>query len=136
MSRRITNLLSGLLCLLAPVGLLAHHSVAAEFDLSKPVTFTGTITRIDWMNPHIYTHVAVTQSDGKKLEYQVEGNPPNALFRQGWRKDSLKVGETVTVTGNRAKSETSMHVGQATITTADGKKVFTGRAPGSEAASP
>jgi hypothetical protein len=104
----------------------AHHSVAAEFDTSKPITFKGTIKKVDWTNPHIYTSVEAKTADGKTVIYRVEGGPPNSLFRQGWRKDSLKVGEEVTVTGIRAKREDSMNVGQATITTADGRKMFAG----------
>jgi hypothetical protein len=109
---------------------LAHHSTAAEFDKTKPITFTGTVKKIQWMNPHIYTLVEAKSADGKTaVVYRVEGGPPNALFRQGWRMDSLKVGDTVTVSGHRAKNEASMNVGDATITTADGKRVFSGAAP-------
>jgi len=104
----------------------AHHSVSAEFDTSKPIEFKGTIKKVDWTNPHIYTSVEAKTPDGKTVVYRVEGGPPNSLFRQGWRKDSLKVGEEVTVKGIRAKREDSMNVGQATITTADGKKMFSG----------
>jgi Family of unknown function (DUF6152) len=114
--------------LLIAVPLIAHHSISAEFDTSKPITFTGTVKKVAWMNPHIYTTVEVKQPDGKVIEYRVEGGPPNALFRSGWREDSLKVGETVTVSGVRAKSETSMNVGTATIKKADGTTVFGGRA--------
>jgi len=104
----------------------AHHSVAAEFDTNKPITFKGTIKKVDWTNPHIYTSVETKSPDGKTVVYRVEGGPPNALFRQGWRKDSLKVGEEVTVTGIRAKREDSVNVGQATIKTADGRTMFAG----------
>ena len=104
----------------------AHHSVAAEFDVNKPVTFKGTIKKVDWTNPHIYTSVETKTPDGKTIIYRVEGGPPNALFRQGWRKESLKVGEEVTVSGIRAKRDDSMNVGQATITTADGRRMFAG----------
>jgi hypothetical protein len=112
----------------------AHHSTAAEFDNSKPITFTGTVKKVQWMNPHIYTLVESKGADGKVVVYRIEGGPPNALFRQGWRMDSLHIGDTVTVTGLRAKNEASMNVGQAKITTADGKRVFDGSAPGHEAA--
>ena len=105
----------------------AHHSVSAEFDLNKPVKFTGTIKKVEWTNPHIYTHVEVKEG-AKTTVYRVEGGPPNSLFRQGWRKDSLKVGETVSVAGVRAKNPDSMNVGQATITTADGRRMFGGAA--------
>ena len=110
--------------LLVAVPLVAHHSISAEFDTSKPITFTGIVKKVAWMNPHIYTHVEVKQPDGKILEYRVEGGPPNALYRSGWREDSLKVGETVTVSGIRAKSDTSMNVGTATIRKADGTTVY------------
>ena len=120
------NLLSLIIVgmLLVAVPLVAHHSISAEFDTSKPITFTGVVKKVAWMNPHIYTHVEVKQADGKILEYRVEGGPPNALYRSGWREDSLKVGETVKVSGIRAKSETSMNVGTATITKADGTTVY------------
>ena len=105
-------------------GVGAHHSIAAEFDSNRPVTFTGTVTKIEWTNPHIYTHVAVKEPDGKVVEYRVEGGPPNALYRAGWRKDTLKPGDTVTVSGLRAKIPTSMNIGVANMTTADGKRIF------------
>jgi RecG-like helicase len=112
----------------------AHHSTAAEFDTKKPITFTGTVKKVQWMNPHIYTHVEVKTADGNTLVYRVEGGAPNSLYRRGWRMDSLKVGEKVTVIGLRAKNEESMHIGQATITTADGKRVFAGTGPSRQAA--
>jgi hypothetical protein len=104
--------------------LVAHHSISAEFDTSKPITFTGTVKKVEFTNPHIYTHVEAKGPDGKMVVYKVEGGPPNTLYRQGWRKDTLKPGDTVTVSGIRAKIPTSMNIGQATITTADGKRVF------------
>ena len=127
--------LVGVILLAAAAPMTAHHSVSAEFDTAKPITLTGTIKQIEWTNPHIYTHVETKDADGKLVVYRVEGAAPNGLFRQGWRKDSLKQGEVVTVSGIRAKSPTSMNIGQATITTADGRKIFGvgaagGRAPG------
>ncbi len=129
-TRILITLLASASCLVFAHELRAHHSVAAEFDNAKPVTFTGTVRKVQWMNPHIYTHVEVKGADGKSVVYRVEGGPPNALYRQGWRMNTLKVGDTITVSGLRAKNDASMNVGQATITTADGKKVFSGSAPG------
>jgi hypothetical protein len=121
-------------CVVFSCELGAHHSVAAEFDREKPVTFTGKVKKVQWMNPHIYTHIEVKAADGTMVVYRVEGGPPNSLYRQGWRMDTLKVGDVVTVSGLRAKHEASMNVGQASITTADGKRVFSGTAPGYAAA--
>jgi hypothetical protein len=115
---------AGAIALLS-VPLAAHHSVSAEFDTNKPVTFTGKVVKVDWMNPHIYTHVeAKDPESGKVTTFKVEGGPPNSLFRQGWRRDTLKTGDTVTVSGVRAKISTSTNIGLATITTADGKRIF------------
>jgi len=112
----------------------AHHSVSAEFDTSKPIEFTGTVKKVEWTNPHIYTQVEAKGPDGKAIVYRVEGGAPNALFRSGWRKDTLKVGEQVSVKGIRAKREDSTNVGNATITTADGKRMFAGGTAQREAA--
>jgi hypothetical protein len=104
----------------------AHHSVSAEFDTSKPIEFTGTVKKVEWTNPHIYTQIETKGPDGKPVVYRVEGGAPNSLYRQGWRKDTLKVGETVSVKGIRAKREDSPNVGNATITTSDGRRMFGG----------
>jgi hypothetical protein len=112
----------------------AHHSVSAEFDTNKPIEFTGTVKKVEWTNPHIYTDVETKTPDGKVVIYRVEGGAPNALYRSGWRKDTLKVGEQVSVKGIRAKREDSVNIGQATITTADGHRMFAGGTAQREAA--
>jgi len=112
----------------------AHHSVSAEFDTAKPIEFTGTVKKVEWTNPHIYTQVETKGADGKPIVYRVEGGAPNALYRSGWRKDTLKVGEQVSVKGIRAKREDSTNVGNATITTADGHRMFAGGTAQREAA--
>jgi Family of unknown function (DUF6152) len=119
----------GVALLTAAVPAVAHHAVSAEFDRNKPISFSGTVKKVEWMNPHIYTDIeAKDPSSGKTVVFQVEGGAPNSLFRSGWRADTLKVGEPVTVSGSRAKSETSFRVGNATITRADGTRVFGGAA--------
>jgi hypothetical protein len=128
MSRKLVSLLFGVAVLVSAVPALAHHSVSAEFDTTKPITFSGTVTGVNWGNPHIYTSIqTMDPASGKAVVYEVEGGAPNALFRAGWRKDTLKIGESVSVSGMRAKNPESMHVGQATITTTDGKKIFSGQ---------
>jgi hypothetical protein len=118
----ILLLSSALVVMASPAS--AHHSITAEFDTTKTITFTGTVKKVEWSNPHIYTLVEVKNPDGTSVVYHVEGGPPNALYRAGWRKDTLKVGDTVTVTGNRAKIATSMNIGQAQMKTPDGKSIF------------
>ena len=107
----------------APV--LAHHSFAAQYDSNKPVTFTGTITKMQWQNPHIYFYVDVKDAGGKVTNYAVEGGPPNTLYRSGWRKDSLKIGETVTIDGSKARDGSNL-VNARSVVMANGKKVFAG----------
>jgi len=134
MARKFLSLLLGVGVLVSAVPVVAHHSVSAEFDTTKTIKFTGKVTGINWGNPHIYTLVeAPDPATGKTVTFRVEGGPPNSLFRAGWRKDTLKVGETVTVTGNRAKNPESMNVGQATILTEKGVKVYAGQNPSAPA---
>jgi hypothetical protein len=109
--------------------LLAHHSFAAEYDDKKPVTLKGTVTKIEWTNPHIWFFVDV-KSEGKtentKIEHwQCEGGPPNMLVRQGWKKDALKVGDEITVQGFRAKDGTNT-ANAGSVVMPDGRKVLTG----------
>jgi len=126
MTRNLRGVLTlGFSMFMAAAPALAQHAVSAEFDRNKPITFTGTVKKVDWMNPHIYTHIEAKDANGKTVVYQVEGGAPNSLFRSGWRPDSLKIGETVSVTGSRAKSEASYRV-SGTITKADGTRVWGG----------
>ena len=115
--------------LISDVAAAAHHSFAAEFDLNQPITFKGKVTKMEWANPHIYYYVDVTDASGRVTTYAVEGGPPNVLFRQGWRKDSLKVGDIVTVEGYKAK-DGSNHINGRNVTLPDGRRVFAGSPDG------
>jgi Family of unknown function (DUF6152) len=118
---RVVAVVVGMALFLSSLTLMAHHSVSAEFDTTKKVTFTGSVKKVDWMNPHIYTHVEVKEADGKITVYRVEGGAPNALFRSGVRPDSLKPGTIVTCTNcSRSKNPESMNV-NGRLTLADGR---------------
>jgi hypothetical protein len=129
MTRKLLIIILGIGVMVSAMPLFAHHSVSAEFDTTKTITFTGPVKAVEWGNPHIYTQVEAKDASGKVHIYRVEGGPPNSLYRAGWRSTTLKVGQIVTVTGNPAKNPSSPNVGQAKITTEDGKQVFSGNAP-------
>ena len=127
MTRNFTMIL-----LAAGVGVLsavsagfAHHSFAAEFDSTKQVTLKGTITKVEWMNPHTYFYMDVKDETGKISNWAVEGGAPNVLYRQGWKPNSLKAGDQVTVVGNRAKNGSNL-ANATSFVLADGRCVFAG----------
>ena len=126
-------LLVGCVIFLMTAPLVAHHSFDAEFDRTKPIKFEGKIAKVDWMNPHIYVHVDVTGSDGKVTRWACIGGAPNALFRQGLRKEAIIVGETVKVDGYLAK-KSDLHYVNGSVTYLDGRSIFRaatgGGAPG------
>jgi len=105
----------------------AHHSFAAEFSQDKPLTLKGVVTKVEFANPHIYVYLDVKDSDGNTKNWAVEGGPPNVLRRQGWKKDSLKPGDNVTVQGFAAKDGSALASASA-VTLPDGQKVYSGNA--------
>ena len=111
--------------LAAPVHVHAHHGFAVEFDKDNPVTLTGVVTKMEFMNPHIYFYVDVKGKDGKVVNWAFEGGPPNVIYRQGWRKDTLKAGDVVTVKGFRAKDGTHL-AACATVKLPDGREMNAG----------
>lgn len=111
--------------LLAPVGVYAHHAFAAEFDANKPVQLKGTVTKVEWVNPHIWIHLDVKESGGEVTQWAVEGGAPNAMFRRGWNLKSVPPGIAVVVDGYRAKNGSQRANGRD-ILLPDGKKLFMG----------
>jgi hypothetical protein len=126
--KRIASILLGV-ALLSPHTVAGHHSFDAEFDRNKPVTLKGSVTRVDWGNPHIWVFMDVKDETGKVSNWGVEGGAPNALFRNGWRKDSLKVGDIVTVEGFRGR-DGSQRANANRVTLPDGRRVFAGSSIG------
>jgi len=91
------------LMIAATPALLAHHSFAAEYDSKKPVTLKGVVTRVEWMNPHVYFYVDVTDEKGNTANWALEMGPPNGLQKSGWNRNTMKIGDEVTVEGTLAK---------------------------------
>jgi hypothetical protein len=126
MKFKLPALCAGLGLLLAALPTLAHHSFAAEFDVSKPIMLKGKFVRMDWVNPHSHILLDVTDADGKVTTWSFEALPPNVLYRQGWRKDSLKPGEEIEVEGFQAK-DGSANAWSRSVKTADGRRLFAGK---------
>jgi hypothetical protein len=117
---------------LMSVPALPHHSFAAEYDATKPVTLTGTVTKVEWMNPHARFYVDVKDDKGVIANWEFELGSPNGLMHEGWTRNSLKKGDVVTVTGSLAKDGAKL-VNARKITLADGTQVMGASSQGGEA---
>jgi hypothetical protein len=115
----------GIGSLAASAPAFAHHAFAAEFDASKPVTLRGTVTKMDWINPHSWIYVDVKNADGTTTNWMIECGSPNTLFRRGFTKESLPAGASIVVDGYMAKDGSNRANGRD-VTFADGRKLFLG----------
>ena len=127
--------LGSLIVGLSSTALLAHHSFAAQYDRNKPATLNGPVTKVDWINPHARFFVDSKDASGKVVNWEVELAAPAMLLRRGWTRNSLKIGETVTVNGSLAKDGSNL-LNATTVTLSDGKKVFAGSSGDGEGANP
>jgi hypothetical protein len=103
----------------------AHHSFSAEFDRDKPIQVTGTVTRVEWTNPHARIYLDVKDADGNVVNWDFELGPPNGLMRQGWRRDSLREGHVVTINGFRSKDQQNV-ANARSVHLPDGRQVLAG----------
>jgi hypothetical protein len=127
MKARSVTLAAGLL-LFAAAPVFAHHSFAAEYDSTKPVTLKGTVVKFDWVNPHSRLYMEVKdEASGKTVEWELETGNITTLQRRGWRRDTLKPGDAIVVTGFLAKDGSNL-AAASTVSTADGKRLFAGSA--------
>ncbi len=128
MRMKLLSVIFGAAISAAALPVLAHHSFAAEFDANRPVKLEGTVTKMDWINPHSWIHIDVTTEGGEVQKWMVEGGAPNALLRRGWNRNSLPAGTKISVQGFQAK-DGSFRANGRDITFADGTKLFVGGAP-------
>ncbi|SRR6266536_4499395 len=132
MKARLAVWFAGIALVASAAPLVAHHSFAAEYDAKKPVTLKGAVTRIEWTNPHARFYVDVKDDKGTVTNWNLELASPNVLARQGWTRNSLKVGDVISVEGSMAKDGSNM-ANARNVTLPDGRRVFAG-SPGAEGA--
>jgi uncharacterized protein DUF6152 len=131
MRTKLAIVMAGGLALSNAAAVMAHHAFSAEFDEKKPVKLVGTVTRVEWVNPHAWIHVDVKNPDGTVTEWAIEGGTPNTLLRRGLTKNSLPAGTEIVIEGYQAKAGGPRANGRD-LTLKDGRKLFLG-SPGTGA---
>ena len=116
-------LLTGAALAFAAVPILAHHSFAAEYDSAKPITLKGAVTKMEWMNPHVYFYLDVEDESGKVINWALEMGPPNGLQRAGWTRNTMNIGDEVIVDGVLAKDGGHQANARSVTMAATGKKL-------------
>ena len=127
MTRRIV-LAASFGVLFGTLSVLAHHSAATAYDTTRKITLHGTVTKLEWQNPHVFYYLDVADASGTVKNWAIEASTPNQLYRNGWRKDDLKTGEVVTVTDSSPSRTGLPRAYGGTLTLANGRKVFSGSA--------
>jgi hypothetical protein len=127
MTRHLLSAVSACV-LLSAATVPAHHSAASAYDTAKKITMKGTVTKVEWKNPHVFYYLDVADTTGAVANWAVEASTPNQLYRNGWRKDDLKIGDAVTVVNSSPARNGSKKAYGGTLTLADGRKVFSGSA--------
>ena len=125
MRTKLCAVIAGLGLLLCAAPVVAHHAFSAEFDANTPVLLQGTVTKMEWINPHTWIHIDVTRPDGNVEQWMIEGGSPQALLRRGLNKNSLPVGTEIVVDGYQAKDGTTKANGRD-LTLPDGTALFFG----------
>jgi hypothetical protein len=129
MKKMIAGLATAGAMMIATAPASAHHSFAAEFDAARPVNLHGTVTKIEWQNPHAFLYIDVKDEAGKVTNWGLEMGSPNGLMRQGWSRNSLKIGDEITVEGSQAKDGSNI-ANARTVTLAGGQRLFAGSSQG------
>ena len=128
---RIAVVIAGLAMLASAVPAAAHHSFSAEFDANKPFTMTGVVTKVEWMNPHTFFYIDVKdEKSGKVTNWAMEMGSPNGLMRAGWTRNTMKIGDTVTVEGSLAKDGSPTGNARAVVLASTGKRLFAASSQG------